>query len=142
VRVAVGADHAGFDLKQHLCGLLESLGHEVEDLGTDSGASVDYPDFAAAVARRVSGGEADLGVLVCGTGLGMAIAANKVPGVRAVTCSEPFSARMARAHNDANVLALGARVIGSGLAEEVVRVFLASPFEGGRHQARLDKLPS
>ena len=142
MRVALGADHAGFELKRELRDLIESLGHSTEDLGTDSPESVDYPDFAAAVASRVSQGGADLGILVCGTGLGMAIAANKVDGVRAVTCADAYSASMARAHNDANVLTLGARVVGRGIAGDIVRTFLDTPFEDGRHRQRLDKIPN
>jgi ribose 5-phosphate isomerase B len=140
MRLAIGADHAGVDLKDSLGRMLVADGHEVDDLGTHGPDSVDYPEFAAAVAAAVADDEADLGVLVCGTGLGVAIAANKVAGVRAVTCSETFSARMARAHNDANVLTLGARVVGVGLAEDVVRAFIATPFEGGRHARRVDMM--
>ena len=140
MRVALGADHAGFELKQTLRTFIEQLGHEVRDLGTDSVDSVDYPDFAKAVAELVAEGGADVGLLVCGTGLGMAIAANKVTGIRAATCSEPYSAAMARAHNDANVLTIGSRVVGRGLAEETVARFLETGFEGGRHQGRVNKL--
>jgi ribose 5-phosphate isomerase B len=135
----VGSDHAGLVLKRHLSGVLEALGDEVEDLGCDSEESVDYPDFASAVARRVSQGGA-MGLLVCGTGQGMAITANKVEGVRAAVASDTFSAHATRAHNDANVLALGSRVVGSGLAEEVLRAFRDTPFEGGRHVRRVAKI--
>ncbi len=138
MHVAFGADHAGFELKNKLLEFVEGLGHETVDLGTSAAASVDYPDYATAVARAVSEGRARLGILVCGTGLGMAITANKFRDVRAVTCSEPFSARMAREHNDANVLALGARVVGVGLAREVVQVFLETAFAAGRHGPRVD----
>jgi len=141
VRIAAAADHAGFRLKERLVALLRSEGHEVDDLGTSCAEqSVDYPDFAASVARAVTCGEAELGLLVCGTGTGMAIAANKQRGVRAAACTDCFSARMARAHNDANVLALGERVIGSGVAEEVLHAFLTTRFEGGRHQQRVAKI--
>lgn len=140
MKIAVGADHAGFPLKQHLVGFLGDLGIEVEDLGTYSEDSVDYPDPAAAVARAVAHGAAERGLLVCGTGLGMAISANKVDGARAATCNDLFCARMARAHNDVNVLALGGRVVGSTLAEEIVRTFVGTDFEGGRHQRRVDKI--
>ena len=140
MRVALGADHAGFELKQTLCAFVEELGHEASDLGTDSVDSVDYPDFARAVAELVADDGADLGLLICGTGLGMAIAANKVRGIRAATCSEPYSAAMARSHNDANVLTIGSRVVGRGLAQEIVARFLETKFEGGRHQSRVDKL--
>ena len=143
MRIAMGADHAGFELKDHLAEMLRGKGHEVDDLGTNSGDSVDYPDFAAAVARKVTSAEAstaDLGILVCGTGVGIGIAANKIRGVRAATCNEIYSAAMARAHNDANVLAIGARVVGVGLAEEIVHAFLGTEFEGGRHGRRVGKI--
>ena len=140
MRIAVGADHAGIDLKNHLAELFREAGHEVEDLGTHSAQSVDYPDFAHKVAEHVAGGEAERGILVCGTGIGIAISANKVHGIRAANCNDLFTARMARAHNDANVLTLGARVVGEGVAEEIVTLFLATEFEAGRHQRRVDKI--
>jgi len=140
MRIAVGADHAGHDLKEHLREVLGGLGHQVEDLGTHSADSCDYPDFAVAVARAVAGGQADRGLLVCGTGVGMAMAANKVGGVRAANCHEIFVARLARAHNDANVLTLGARVIAPAHAEAILRAFLETAFDGGRHQGRVAKL--
>ena len=140
MRIALGADHAGVDLKDLLARIITEAGHEVADLGTHGSESVDYPDFAAAVAKAVSGGEAELGVLVCGTGIGVAIAANKVPGVRAATCNDLFTARMARAHNDANIVTLGARVVGEGVAREIVEIFLATPYEGGRHARRVAKI--
>ncbi len=140
--VALGADHAGFAMKQDLVAFVRDLGHEAHDLGTSSEESVDYPDFAASVAQAVAEGKANMGVLVCGTGLGMAIVANKIRGVRAVSCSDSYSVRMARAHNDANVLTLGSRVIGSGIAQEIVRQFLDTAFEGGRHSRRLEKFPA
>lgn len=140
MRVYVGADHAGFQLKEHVERFLSGLGHEVIDVGTDGEESVDYPDFAEKVARAVASGEADRGVLVCGTGLGMAVAANKVPGVRAVQAADPEMARMARLHNDANVLTLPGRYIGPERASEVVTAFLETPFEGGRHQRRIEKI--
>ena len=140
MKIAVGADHAGYRLKQHLSRRLEDQGHQVEDLGTSSEESVDYPDFAAAVARTVAAGGAELGLIVCGTGIGVAMAANKVDGVRAATCNDLFTARMSRAHNDANVLTLGARVVGEGLAEDIVQCFVETRFEAGRHQRRLDKI--
>lgn len=143
VRVAIGADHGGFRLKEALKKLLEELGHEVRDFGPERGdASVDYPDFALPLARAVAAGEWDRGILICGTGIGMSIAANKVPGVRCALAHDVYSARMTREHNDSNVLALGERVIGVGLAEEIVRVWLSTPFSGGRHQRRLDKICS
>ena len=135
----VGADHAGLELKRHLVDVLRGLGDEVDDVGTHTGDSVDYPDFAVIVARRVAAGEGR-GLLVCGTGLGMSYAANRHPGVRAALCTNEYLARMARAHNDANVLAMGARVVGVGLAEEIVAVFLDTPFDGGRHARRVDML--
>lgn len=138
--VAVGADHAGFALKEDLKAYLKEQGYEILDLGTDSLESVDYPDFAAAVAGAVASGEVPWGLLVCGTGIGMAITANKVPGVRAACCADPFSARMARAHNDANVLTMGGRVVGPGLAREIVKAWLESRFEGGRHARRTAKI--
>ena len=141
MKIAIGADHAGFDLKAHLVERLRSQGHEVEDAGTDSPTrSVDYPDFAAKVSSAVASGEAERGVLVCGTGIGIAIAANKHEGIRAATCNDLYTARMARAHNDVNVTALGARVVGTGVAEEIVDLFLTTPFDGGRHRRRVEKI--
>ncbi|MEM9554931.1 MAG: ribose 5-phosphate isomerase B [Acidobacteriota bacterium] len=140
MKIAIGADHAGFELKNHLVERLRAVGHEVEDLGTDSGASVDYPEFGRAVGERVASGDVDRGVVVCGSGLGIGIAAGKVAGVRCAMVSELYGARMARAHNDANVVALGARIVGQGVAEEIVDVFLATSFEGGRHARRVGKI--
>ncbi len=140
MKIALGADHAGFELKDHLARFLAAEGHEPQDYGTHSHESVDYPDFAAIVARAVLGGGAEIGILVCGTGIGVAIAANKLDGIRAATCNDLFTARMARAHNDANVLTLGARVVGSGVAEEIVRAFLRTQYEGKRHDRRLKKI--
>ncbi|MGE5579828.1 MAG: ribose 5-phosphate isomerase B [Bacillota bacterium] len=140
MKIAVGSDHAGFRLKQEVLSWLSELGHEASDFGTMSGDSVDYPDFALMVCEAVAGRKADFGILVCGTGLGMAIGANKVPGIRAVTCSDSFSARCSREHNDANVLCLGERVIGSGVARDIVETWLAASFQGGRHTRRVDKI--
>lgn len=140
MRVAIGSDHAGFDLKQSLIARLQDGGHEVLDLGTDGPQSVDYPDFGVAVARKVVSGDADRGVLVCGTGIGIGIAANKVPGARVATCNDLFTARMSRQHNDANVVSLGSRVVGPGVAEEIVGLFLETEFEGGRHARRVDRI--
>lgn len=140
MRIFLGADHAGYELKEHVEALLAAMGHDVTDVGTDGTDSVDYPDYAEKVARAVAAGDADVGVLVCGTGLGMAVAANKVPGVRAIQASDPEMARMARLHNDANVLTLPGRYIGPERAAEVVRTFLETPFEGGRHQRRVEKI--
>ena len=136
-RIAIGSDHAGFDLKSHLVALLRSQGHDVTDLGTDSTEPADYPPYCAAVGRAVRDGQADLGIVLGGSGLGEQLAANKVRGVRAALCNDLYTARMARAHNDANVLAMGARVVGVGLAEEVVATFLGTEFEGGRHARRV-----
>lgn len=140
MKLAIASDHAGFELKRALLGALETRSLEAEDLGTHGGESVDYPDFAAKVARALSQGKASLGVLVCGTGIGMSIAANKHRGIRAAVCSTEFEARMARAHNDANVLCLGARVVGAGVAENILFAFIEQPFEAGRHQRRVEKI--
>lgn len=140
VRVALGADHAGFGLKEQIKPWLDDLGVSYEDLGTDNEASVDYPDFAAAVSARVAAGHVDGGVLVCGSGIGMSMAANRVPGIRAAVCRDIYDARVTRNDNDANVLCLGARTTGPGLAREILREFLGTPFGGGRHTARLAKL--
>ena len=139
-RVVLGSDHAGLTLRAEAARVAREAGFEVEDLGPPPGESVDYPDFAVRVAQAVAGGRARLGILVCGTGIGMSIAANKVKGVRAAHCTTEYEARMARAHNDANVLCLGERVVGLGLGGAVVRAFLAQPFEGGRHQRRVDMI--
>ncbi|ACY18125.1 ribose 5-phosphate isomerase B [Haliangium ochraceum] len=135
-----GADHAGYELKQQLVAVLRALGDEVEDLGTHGSESVDYPDFGAAVGRKVAAEAGTLGLVVCGSGMGICIAANKIAGVRAVAVSCAYAARMARAHNDANVLALGQRIVGVGVAEDALRAFRDGVFEGGRHQRRVDKL--
>lgn len=134
-----GSDHAGFELKGALVAYLRERGEEVEDLGTDSEASVDYPDYGQAVAKRVVA-ESALGLLVCGTGNGIAMAANKVRGARAALATESFTAKMARMHNDANIIAFGARVVGVGTAREALAAFADASFEGGRHQQRVDKI--
>jgi ribose 5-phosphate isomerase B len=139
-RIAVGADHAGFALKQHLADLLRAAGHAVSDLGTDSEEPVDYPIYCSAVGRAVRDGDAELGLVVGGSGQGEQLAANKVRGVRAALCNDLYTARLARLHNDANVLSMGARVVGIGLAEEILRVFLDTEFEGGRHARRVAQL--
>lgn len=139
-RIAFGSDHAGYELKQHLIERLRAQGHEIIDNGTDSTSSVDYPAFCAAAARKVRDGVADVAIVLGGSGQGEQIAANKVRGVRAALCNCLYTARMAREHNDANVLSMGARVVGVGLAEEIVDLFLSTPFEGGRHQRRVDQL--
>lgn len=140
MKLVAGADHAGYELKDALVKLLREQGHEVEDLGTNASGSVDYPDYAHGVADRVTSGAAERGLLVCGTGVGMAISANRHKGIRAVNPSDVFTAKMSRNHNDANVLALGARVVGVGLATEILNAWLAAPFEGGRHQNRVAKI--
>ena len=139
-RVAIGSDHAGYDLKSHLVAFLTDAGHEVVDHGTDSTESVDYPEFCAAVGRTVRDGDADVGIVLGGSGQGEQLAANKVRGVRAALCNCLYTARMARSHNDATVLSMGARVVGTGLAEEIVTTFLTTDFEGGRHQRRVDQV--
>ena len=140
MRIAIGADHAGFDLKQHLVPFLQQAGHEVTDHGTNSTESVDYPPIMASVARAVAAGEAERGIVLGGSGQGEQIVANKVQGVRAALCNDLYTARMSRAHNDANVLSIGARVVGLGLAEEIVTLWLSTDFEGGRHQRRIDQI--
>jgi ribose 5-phosphate isomerase B len=135
----VGSDHAGLDLKRELAVVAAELGYEVVDLGTQSSDSTDYPDYAHQVADAVARGEG-LGLLVCGTGIGMSMAANRHPGVRAALCGDMYSASMARQHNDANVLCVGARVIGPGLAAKVLEAFLGASFEGGRHERRVHKI--
>jgi ribose 5-phosphate isomerase B len=139
-RIVFGSDHAGLALRAEAVRVAREAGFEVEDLGPFPGESVDYPDYAARVGAAVAAGSARLGVLVCGTGIGMSIAANKLKGIRAAHCTTEYEARMARAHNDANVLCVGERVIGLGLGGAVVAAFLAQPFEGGRHQRRVDKI--
>lgn len=139
-RIAIGSDHAGYELKQHLIGMLELGGHTVIDLGTHSTESCDYPEFCAAVGRAVRNSDADLGIVLGGSGQGEQLAANKVHGVRAALCNDLYTARLARAHNDANVLSIGARVVGVGLAEEILMMFLSTPFEGGRHARRVEQV--
>ena len=140
MRIHLGSDHAGFALKEQVRALLEERGHEVTDVGTDGEESVDYPDYAGIVGRAVADGVADFGVLICGTGLGMAIAANKVHGVRAVQAYDPEMAHMARLHNDANVLTLPGRYLSAEEAAPVIDAFLGTAFEWGRHQRRVDKI--
>ncbi len=138
--VAIAADHAGYELKDLLKADLEALGHDVIDLGTNSADSVDYPDFGHAVADAVTSGKAGRGVIVCGTGIGISMAANRHAGARAALCNDGLTARLSRQHNDANILALGARIIGVEAARDALREFLATAFEGGRHQRRVDKI--
>ncbi len=139
-RIAFGSDHAGYQLKQHLLDRLVEAGHEIVDCGTDSTETVDYPEFCAAAGRKVRDGDADVGIVIGGSGQGEQLAANKVRGVRAALCNCLYTARLAREHNDANVLSIGARVVGVGLAEEIVDVFLTTDFEGGRHARRVDQI--
>jgi ribose 5-phosphate isomerase B len=140
VRIAIGSDHAGFLLKQYLTQVLKDAGHDVIDLGTDSEEPVDYPPYCAAVARTVVRGDAEMGIVLGGSGQGEQMSANKVHGARAALCNDLYTARMARAHNDANVLSIGARIVAPQLASEILSIFLATPFEGGRHVARLEEI--
>ncbi len=140
MRIAIGSDHAGFPLKEELKRRLRNEGHEIVDYGCHSTDAVDYPDLAVPVAEAVRKGEVERGLLMCGTGIGMTMAANKIPGIRAALCNEPYSARLSREHNDANVLTLGGRLVGGELAMEVARVFLGTPFAGGRHARRVEKI--
>jgi ribose 5-phosphate isomerase B len=140
MRIAIGADHAGFPLKEDLAGYLREQGHEVLDVGTDSTATVDYPPFCAAAARAVIAGEADRAIVLGGSGQGEQIAANKVHGIRAALCHDLYLARLSRQHNDANVLAMGARVIAPTYAREIVTTWLATPFEEGRHVPRIEQI--
>ena len=140
MKIALGCDHGGYELKQHLKMVLEKLGHEAEDFGCSSKESCDYPVYAEAVSRAVVSGECERGILICGTGIGISIAANKIKGIRAANCADCYSAEYTRRHNDANVLALGARTVGSGLAMKIVDTFLSASFEGGRHAQRVEMI--
>jgi len=140
MRIAIGSDHAGFRLKEHIVAVLEGAGHAVDDLGTDSEEPVDYPIYCSAVGREVAAGRAERGIVLGGSGQGEQISANKVRGVRAALCNDLYTAEYSRRHNDANVLSIGARVVGEGLADEILRVWLATDFEGGRHQRRIDEI--
>jgi len=140
MRVAVASDHAGFRLKEFAKGVLSRMGYEVLDVGTSSEESVDYPDFAQAACLKVLNGQAQRAVLVCGTGIGMSMAANRFKGIRAAVCDELYTARFSRLHNDANVLCLAGRLMGEGLAEEVLKIWMTTEFEGGRHERRVNKL--
>jgi ribose 5-phosphate isomerase B len=140
VRIAVGSDHAGFELKEKLARRLQELGHEIDDCGTHSADSVDYPDFAVAVARQVAAGTCERGILACGTGIGVAMAVGKVKGVRAATVHDRFTAQMSREHNDSNVLCLGARVLDPMHAVELAELWITVPFAGGRHERRVRKI--
>ena len=138
MNIAIGSDHGGFALKEVILPLLQDLGHDIQDVGCYDTTSVDYPDFASAVCKSVHKGDADCGILICGTGIGMSMAANKKEGIRAALCSDHYTACMSREHNDANVLCLGERVTGPGVAEEIVKVWLATSFGGGRHLRRIE----
>ncbi len=140
MKIAIGNDHAAVDMKNTVAKHLRDLGYEVVNFGTDTGESCDYPVYGKRVADAVASGKCDLGVLICGTGIGISLAANKVKGIRAVACSEPYSAKMARAHNNANIVCFGARVIGEATALEIIDAFLSSSFEGGRHSRRVDMI--
>ena len=140
MKIALGCDHGGYAMKEDIKKQLEGLGHEVKDCGTYSTDSCDYPIFGEAAARKVQSGECERGILCCGTGIGISIAANKVKGIRCCACSDCYSAEMSRVHNDANMLALGARVVGTELGRMIVKSFLAGEFEGGRHQRRIDQI--
>lgn len=140
MKIAIGSDHGGFELKKEVIKHLDARSIEVVDLGTDNTESVDYPEFGQAVGEYVANGKADAGIVICGTGLGISMAANKVKGIRAAVVSDVFSAEMAKAHNNANILAFGGRVVGVGLALKLVDTWLDTDFEGGRHQRRVDKI--
>lgn len=140
MKIAIGCDHGGFELKQAVMEFLSGNGYEYQDFGTYDTASMDYPDVAIPVAKAVAKGEFDRGILICGTGIGIGIAANKVSGIRAALCHDTFSAHASREHNNANILTMGQRVIGKGLALDIVKIWLETEFEGGRHQKRIDKI--
>jgi len=140
MRIAIGSDHAGFALKQHLVATLRGLGHQVDDHGTDSEEPVDYPPICAAVGRAVAEGRADRGIVLGGSGQGEQLAANRIHGVRAALCNDLYTARLSRQHNDANVLAMGGRIVGYGLADEILGLWLATEFEGGRHARRVQQI--
>ncbi|BFL75960.1 ribose 5-phosphate isomerase B [Finegoldia sp. BIOML-A3] len=140
MKIAIAADHGGFELKDSMVEYIKSLGNEVVDLGTNSADSVDYPDYAKKVCEEIQQGNSDLGILICGTGIGMSLAANKFEGIRAACVSDVYSAKMSRNHNNANVLCIGARVIGDEVAKLIIKTFLENEFEAGRHQRRVDKI--
>jgi RpiB/LacA/LacB family sugar-phosphate isomerase len=138
--IVIASDHAGVDLKEQVVAVVREAGHELRDLGPADSSSVDYPDYAHALAKVVASGEAERGILICGTGIGMSMAANRHSRIRAALCHDAFTAQMARQHNDANVLCIGARTTGPGVAEQMVRIFLDTDFEGGRHRRRIEKI--
>lgn len=140
MKIAIGCDHGGFQLKGEIISYLKEEGYEVQDFGTYSEESCDYPDYAVKVAESVAAKENELGIIICGTGIGVSIVANKVPGIRAALCSDTFSAHATRQHNNANILTMGQRVVGPGLALDIAKTFLTSEFEGGRHERRIEKI--
>ncbi|KAA0548605.1 ribose 5-phosphate isomerase B [Bacillus sp. BGMRC 2118] len=140
MKVAIASDHGGLKIREEIKGLMDEMGIEYEDMGCDCDTSVDYPDYAVPVAEKVANGEVDRGILICGTGIGMSIAANKVKGIRCALVHDMFSAQATREHNDSNILAMGERVIGPGLAREIAKIWLTTEYEGGRHKNRLDKI--
>ena len=140
MKIAIGNDHVALEMKNHIAKYLQDKGHEIVNFGTDSSERCDYPIYGKKVADAVAGGECDIGILICGTGIGISLAANKVKGIRAAVCSDPYSARLTRQHNNANIIAFGARVIGTATAEMIVDEFLAAEYEGGRHQNRIDMI--
>ena len=140
MKIAIASDHGGFDLKEQVKSWLQEMGHEAEDFGCLNKESCDYPDFGAAAARAVASGQCERGIVICTTGIGISVTANKVKGIRCALCGEPWSAEMTRRHNDANMLAMGAGVVGPLLARRIVETFLTTEFEGGRHQRRIDKI--
>jgi ribose 5-phosphate isomerase B len=140
MQIGLACDHGGFELKEELKAFLKSLGHELIDMGTSGEESVDYPDFGALAAEKVSQGELEKAILICGTGIGMSMVANKFPRVRAALANDLYSARCSREHNDANILIIGGRIVGKGLAREIVKLWLETPFAGGRHKKRIEKI--
>ena len=139
MKIAIGADHGGFEMKEVIKSYIRSLGHEIEDVGCFSTESADYPTFASQVSQHVQSGACEAGVLICGTGIGMSMAANKYKGIRAALCHDEYTARMSKAHNNANVLCIGARVVGTGVAEGIVKTWMETEFAGGRHQRRIEQ---
>ena len=140
MKILLASDHGGLELKDYIKGYVEKKGYEVLDIGTNSSDSVDYSDFGGEAGKRIIAGDADCGIIFCGSGIGISIAANKVKGIRAALCHDSYTAKMAKMHNNANILAMGGRIIGKGLAEEMVDIYLETEYEGGRHQLRLDKI--
>ena len=140
MKIAIGNDHVALDMKNHIKAYIESKGHTVSDFGAYTDERTDYPIYAARVSNAILSGECELGILICGTGVGMSIAANKINGIRAAVCSDPYSARLTRQHNNANIIAFGARVVGEATAEMIVDEFISAEYEGGRHQGRIDMI--